>query len=410
MSFEDVIETATNTIQPIQDDFFTDGHLDQYARIDHQHPIAPSLKSRLFSANNSRNRNIIQNAQMLIKQRAITSIVPIGGGTNTIADRWITTNNALGVQNMNYVTKAAFGGGNLPVGRPTPPNIQYIQVTTIDAAPAAGDYTVWYQNVEGLNLQHLNYGTPNAQTVTVSFDIFSTQTSVYCLELIVIGATTRGISRLFTAIGGQFTTIVLTYPGDTAQVIPNDNTARFRLHFFLQGGTTYTSGVLAQDWAALVNANRCPGISSNYSLTVNNIIAITNVQMEVATSPTAFEIVNYDEELRTCLRYFERIDTGGLGGASSYGAGFAVAGNLAAIFVPFVPKRANPTIAVPAANTFILQTAAGAVVPLTVVPGAITKWSTNVQCGTAAAALVAGHGLLLGDGAGASFFEVSAEI
>jgi hypothetical protein len=42
-------EIALNPIQPISDDFSTDGYLNEYARVDHQHPLSESLRAAIFA-------------------------------------------------------------------------------------------------------------------------------------------------------------------------------------------------------------------------------------------------------------------------------------------------------------------------------------------------------------------------
>jgi hypothetical protein len=43
-------ETALNPIQPVSDDFSTDGYLPEFAKIDHQHPLSESLRQAIFNA------------------------------------------------------------------------------------------------------------------------------------------------------------------------------------------------------------------------------------------------------------------------------------------------------------------------------------------------------------------------
>lgn len=43
-------EIALNPIQPVSDDFSTDGYLPEFARVDHQHPLSESLRAAIFSA------------------------------------------------------------------------------------------------------------------------------------------------------------------------------------------------------------------------------------------------------------------------------------------------------------------------------------------------------------------------
>jgi len=64
-----------NSIQPVADDFFADGTLDQYARIDHQHPLSESLRTAIY------------NSTLYIKKSGDTVSGPLSftGGGNSIA-------------------------------------------------------------------------------------------------------------------------------------------------------------------------------------------------------------------------------------------------------------------------------------------------------------------------------------
>jgi hypothetical protein len=43
-------ENALNPIQPVSDDFSTDGYLPEFAKVDHQHPLSESLRQAIFNA------------------------------------------------------------------------------------------------------------------------------------------------------------------------------------------------------------------------------------------------------------------------------------------------------------------------------------------------------------------------
>ena len=43
-------EIALNPIQPISDDFSTDGYLNEFSKVDHQHPLSESLRAAIFNA------------------------------------------------------------------------------------------------------------------------------------------------------------------------------------------------------------------------------------------------------------------------------------------------------------------------------------------------------------------------
>jgi len=49
-NFDKPQEVALNPIQPVSDDFSTDGYLPEFAKVDHQHPLSESLRAAIFNA------------------------------------------------------------------------------------------------------------------------------------------------------------------------------------------------------------------------------------------------------------------------------------------------------------------------------------------------------------------------
>ena len=77
-----------NTVQPITDDFSSDGMLDEFSRVDHQHPLSVSLRNKIehkYSAipnvvdsnNNSRGNNyaISHHSQVVPATVGITNVI-----------------------------------------------------------------------------------------------------------------------------------------------------------------------------------------------------------------------------------------------------------------------------------------------------------------------------------------------
>jgi hypothetical protein len=300
-------------------------------------------------------RNLLDNGQMAIKQRTVTS----QAGSGFLADRWQVVNGGVGVTNAVYSTLAAYGVVN-PAGRPRPGNVQYIQLTTAEAAGslAAGDFLLYQQVIEGQNLQHLNWGTPDALPLVYSFDIYSAIATTYVVELVRPEATQRTISRLLSVPAG-FSTQWVTVPGDTTTPITNDNVGRLTAVVWLGAGSTYTTGVLQTAWGNMVNANRAAGISNAWAAgVIGSTFSITNAQLEVGTVPTPYEVRRYDEELRRAMRYFRQTEkTSNLHGEGGM-YGLSTAASQTFIYnVPFpVPMRAIPTATFRGAYTTNLVT------------------------------------------------------
>jgi hypothetical protein len=100
--------------------------------------------------------------------------------------------------------------------------------TTADASPAAGDYIIFPQRLEGQNLQHLLKGTSSAKAVTVSFWIKSNKTGTYILELIDAD-NARNISKSYTIdTANTWEKKEIVFEGDQTGVLDNDNAHSLR--------------------------------------------------------------------------------------------------------------------------------------------------------------------------------------
>jgi hypothetical protein len=112
-------------------------------------------------------RNRIINGNMLIDQRN-------AGASSTIAD------SAFIVDRLGYfATQVSKFTAGQSLNSATPPAgfSSYAGLQTLSAVSVgASDYFFVVQNVEGLNVADLGWGTANAQTVTLSFKVYSSLT------------------------------------------------------------------------------------------------------------------------------------------------------------------------------------------------------------------------------------------
>ena len=165
--------------------------------------------------------------------------------------------------------------------------------------------------MEGQNLQHLAYGTSDAKSMTVSFHVRSNKTGTYVIEL-YSPDTTKHIAKTYTINSADtWEKKTMTFVGDTASALDNDNARSLELLFWLGAGSNYNSGTLPSTWATLVNANRCVGQTVNLADNTANELFITGVQMEVGEQATDFEHRSFGEELALCQRYFYNPMDGG---------------------------------------------------------------------------------------------------
>ena len=281
-------------------------------------------------------RNLIINGAMQISQRvavgtAVTGITTAGYNT---ADRWRTDVSSLGTWTQTTIADAPTGSGFC--------NSLKLACTTADASPAAGDYLVVQQKIEGQNLQAIRKGTASAQTLTLSFWVKSFQTGTFIAELQDIN-NSRACSKAYTvAVSNTWEYKTLLFPADTTGALTNDANQSLVLNFWLGAGTTYTSGTLQTTWGTTTDANRCVGVTNLASSTSNNWF-ITGVQFEANPQPTPFEQRPYGTELALCQRYYYKIDATRGSTNSRIGTGFVYNTTAQALVTFPVEMRTSPT-------------------------------------------------------------------
>jgi hypothetical protein len=331
-------------------------------------------------------RNLLDNGQMAVKQRSLTTMTMTSG---TLADRWTSINSGVGTTTLTYTTYANFGV-NVPAGRPRPGNVEYIMVTVAEAAGAlaAGDLLLRQQNIEGQLLQHLNWGSADAAPLTFSFDVFSHIATTFVVELQHTETVTRSISRLVSVPVG-FSTQIVSFPGDTVTPITNDAGGRLALVFWIEAGSNFTSGPLQTAWGTQVAANRCAGISNALAATANNIFAITNCQLEIGTLATPYEVRRYDDELAHCQRYLHVYSVNG--SSVALAQSFSTLEAAALVVFPVTMRSAPAFSYVAPLGSYILWAPGTVALPLTALGqfGTASPQTYSLRC-TVASGLTLG--------------------
>ena len=270
-------------------------------------------------------RNLIINGAMQVAQRGASSTGITSSGYYT-ADRHVTSLLNLGTWTQTQETDAPDGFASS----------LKLECTTADASPAAGDFMLIGQKIEGQNLQHLKKGTSSAESVTASFWVKSNKTGTYIFELLDQDNSVRHINKSFTIdASGTWEYKTITFEGDTTGAFDNDNATSLQTSIWLGGGSDYTGGsALQTSWGVTDNPSRAYG-NVNLADTIGNYIQLTGVQLELGETATPFEHRSYGEELALCQRYYEIVGmtmttTGQFDNAVSYA----------------VPKRATPSLSV----------------------------------------------------------------
>lgn len=278
------------------------------------------------------NRNLIINGAMQIAQRN-TSVAGITTGGYYTADRMLIALSSAGTWTMNVESSA-------------PDNTEFrksanVICTTADSSLSAGDSFNIQHRIEGQNLQGIKKGTVNAESLTLSFYVKSSNTGTYICEFFD-DDNTRQISKSYTInAANTWEKKTITFPPDTTGQLDNDNALSFRLFFWLAAGSNFTSGALnSSAFATEVAANRAVG-QLNLANLSGNYWAVTGIQLETGTVATPFEVRNIGDELALCQRYFQTYT------ATSqewiYNEGNGASNKWWQSFVP-QPMRATPTV------------------------------------------------------------------
>jgi len=242
--------------------------------------------------NSSFLRNRIINGDMRIDQRNAGASVTINtlSGSYTL-DRWFATGKAsAGVFTVQRLSASAPAGFT-----------NYLAcTTTTSATPGSTDAYVIGQFIEGFNVADLAWGSASAQTVTLSFRVYSSLTGTFGGS-VANNAANRCYPFSFSiGSANTWTTISVTIPGDTSGTWTTDNTAGLKLYLDLGSGSSLRG--TAGAWGSTFYT----GVTSAVNVISTNgaTFYITGVQLEVGTAATPFERRQYGQELALCQRYY----------------------------------------------------------------------------------------------------------
>ena len=254
----------------------------------------PATSSTLATQNALGVRNLIINGDMRIAQRGTSSTGITTTGYYTV-DRFRVNVQALGTWTQTQETDVPSGQGFS--------NSIKMTCTTADASPASTDFVGFRQLIEGQNLQHLRFGTSNAESITLSFWVKSNKTGTGTITIRQPDASNRQVSPSYTISSADtWEKKTITIAGDTSGQINNDNGEGLTVEWFFNSGIDFTSGTNQTSWTAFANADRNV---SNLGVggTVSDYFQLTGVQLEVGDTATPFEHRPYDMELARCQRY-----------------------------------------------------------------------------------------------------------
>jgi hypothetical protein len=279
-------------------------------------------------------KNRIINGAMMIDQRnAGASVTGSGSSTQYSLDRWNIGNTVASKFTAQQSTTVPAGFKNS-------------LLFTSSSAYSVGstDFFMIRQLIEGFNVADLNWGSANAQTITISFWTRCSLTGTFGGAL-TNAAYNRSYPFTYTiSAANTWEQKTVTIVGDTSGTWATDNTAGIQLIFSM--GTGSTNSGTAGSWSGS-NYYSATGATSVVG-TNGATFYITGVQLEKGSTATSFDYRPYGTELALCQRYFQTYTQPPLRGAVS---GVGTQALRMGMILPVI-MRANPTTTVGALPVF----------------------------------------------------------
>ena len=243
--------------------------------------------------------NKIINGDMRVDQRDGTATINATSVTYNV-DRWL----GRGVASAGVFTLAQ--------DTTSPANFTNslkATVTTADSSIASGSSYRIQQMVEGYNMADLNWGTSDAQSVTLSFWVRSSVTGTFG------GSVANGDYNRFNVFSytisvadtWEYKTVTIT--GDTSGTWYTNTSIGIRLNFSLGAGSTLLAS--AGSWGS--SAKEGVTGQTNVIATNSATFYVTGVQLQTGSGASNFEYLQFGQQMLLCQRYFYS-----LGGTAAY--------------------------------------------------------------------------------------------
>jgi len=328
-------------------------------------------------------KNRIINGAMVIDQR--NAGASVSGNSVYTLDRWFAVSSVVN----KYTVQQNAGSVTPPVGF-----TNYLGITSSSAySVAAGDYFFLSQPIEGFNVADLGYGTANAKTVTLSFQVYSSLTGTFGGSF-RNSAGNRGYPFSYSIpVANTWTTISITIAGDTTGTWLTTNGIGIECLFGLGVGSNFTG--TAGAWSA---GNKMSSTGATSVVGTNGAtLYITGVQLEVGSTATSFDYRPYGTELALCQRYFQGTTNPNDGNNYYYGSGSNLTTGVAYITYPFlVSMRTSPTLT--SSGTFYIRGGGNSELVTAVSLVTATTTTAGVSFTVGGATLTQGYGVLARSG------------
>jgi len=286
---------------------------------------ARKLADNLPSEGQLGNRNLIINGAMTVAQRATSGSISTSTPNYASVDRFKTEAYAADqfAGTWAQVTDAPTGFSY---------SVKWTTTTAETAIDAAELFDVRHI-IEAQNVTHLEYGSSDAKTCTLSFYVKASVTGTFTCNIYNLDSNRHLVIEYTINASNTWEKKTLTIVGDTGgSNFNNDTGGGLQITWNLAAGSDYSGTAVTGSWAAysgpaFAGANQSNAIGT----TLNATWQLTGVQLEVGSQSTPFEHETFDTTLRKCQRYFCRTYQYGTGTGTATSSG-CVATSLSATF------------------------------------------------------------------------------
>ena len=288
--------------------------------------------------NNLSNRNLIINGDFSVDQRNSGSEVNPAVNNTLNLDRWKNSINSAGKYKVQQVSDS--------------PDDFYksLKVTSLSAlSVSSGEYQHIDHNIEGLNMNHLNFGSSAAKTITLSFFVKASITGTFPVAFRNNAYNRTNVNTYTISSADTWEKKTITITGDTSGTWLQTNGIGMRVSFALAGGSDYDVSSLST-W---IGSNDFTHSSCTDLLATNGAtFQLAGVQLEVGSVATDFEHRSFGQELALCQRYFySAMNANGVGEYMGWGIYLGSAKMMSVWYMP-QPMRANPTVSFPTGTNY----------------------------------------------------------
>jgi hypothetical protein len=252
---------------------------------------------------NDLRKNLIFNGDFQIWQYGggDTSWTGIGNGdSGYFCDGWSYTETGAPVGVATYSKDTGYAGvDDMPFDQALK-----IDCTTAEDLTDVNHAAYIRTKLEAQFLQHLKYGTANAEDMTFSFWTKGNKAGTMTIRFRQNDpATNRYFYREVSLTGdGNWERVSCTVPGDTSGQIDNDTGIGFQINFILSAGASVDAAT-ADAWGT-DGTNYATANQTNFLDNAANDLWITGCQLEVGSVMTDNEILSYQDQLFRCQRYY----------------------------------------------------------------------------------------------------------